>query len=524
MWLRRSCFLAASVFAAELSGAASLDERVEALFRPPVGEMIALSPDGQHVAYTTRSGKELAIAIMNLEFPASRRTVPVELERERDPATTTEDRPPVRLRFLRWATPDRLVFAPVERVIPLPPLVDANGRSTPNPDGPTIVSPIIAVDADGRQRGTVVDARTFMETSAEAVRSLADFLRTPKELAAVRKGPVHWRMPHIDILGFYPRDRDQLIIQTRGGYSIPARHLVDLRTGSVRAFGDDWPAPPGEPQVFDWRWLKLVGERRDAAHPTTAWRDDDLGKLQRTLAAKFPRRALEILDWSETRAHVLFRVTGGSDPGRIFVYHRSEDLAQEILLRAPWLNAAKLNETRFFEFQSPGGVQLSGYVTWPRKPRVAPPPLLVVFPSGFPGRAQPAFDPEAQVLADQGFVVARLNHRCVAGVNAEDHTALRTALERVSVDDARAAIEWLATRYPERPFDRRHIATLGRGFGGYLALRALQLQPAEFRCGIAIDAPMELRPWLQPLAPTGPASPTNIAPDIPPALIDYPEA
>jgi dipeptidyl aminopeptidase/acylaminoacyl peptidase len=253
----------------------------------------------------------------------------------------------------------------------------------------------------------------------------------------------------------------------------------------------------------------------------TAWRDDELGRVQRELEVKFPRRVVEILDWSETRTRVLFRVTGGSDAGRVFVFQRPEDLVLEILRCAPWLNAAKLNETRFFDFAAPDGAHLSGYVTWPKTPRVHPPPLIVVFPAGFPGHCQLAFDPEAQVFADLGFAVARLNHRSVAGVRAEDLTALRGAVDRVSVDDARAAIEWLAARYPDRPFDRKRVATLGRDFGGYLAVRALQLQPTVFRCGIAIDAPMELSSWLRPQE-TGLASPSaKVARNVPAALIDH---
>ncbi|MGH7945780.1 MAG: alpha/beta hydrolase family protein [Opitutaceae bacterium] len=512
--------MAASVFIAGLSRAASFDDRVEALFRPPLAEMIALSPEGQRVAYTTQAGGGLAIVIMNLENPGPKRTVKVDPDRD---AALTENQPPVQLRFLRWATASRLVFAPTERVIPLPPVTDKSGNFVPNPDGPTIVSPILVTDSDGRQRGALVDARDFTDTPADARKTLADLLRTTKELVATatRNEPVRWRMPHLDILGFLPSDREQLIIGTRGGYSIPAQHLVDIRTGGVREFGGDWPSPPGEPQVFDWHRLKVVGERKDAAHPTTAWRDDELGRVQRELELKFPRRVIEILDWSETRARVLFRVTGGSDPGRVFVFQRPENLVLEILRRAPWLNASKLNDTRFFEFDAPDGARLSGYLTWPGKRRLNPPPLLVVFPSGFPGRAQPAFDPESQIFADLGFVVARLNHRSVAGVNAEDLTALRAAVDRVSVDDVLAAIEWISARNPDRPFDRKHVVTLGRGFGGYLVVRALQLQSTVFRCGIAIDAPMDLRPWLRPQEAAGLAPPAKAVCDIPAALIDH---
>lgn len=503
---------------AGLLRAASFDDRVEALFRPPLGERMALSPEGRRVAYTTRSDGELGIVIMDLESQGVKRTVRVEPDRD---AAIGPAESPTQLRFLRWATADRLVYAPPARVVPLPPVTDKNGRSLPNPDGPTILSPIFAMDADGRQRGTLVDARDFQETPAEARRSLADLLRTTKELVATRNEPVRWKMPHLDILGFLPRERDQLIIQTRGAYSMPMQHLVDIKTGSVREFGGNWPVPPGEPEIFDGFRLKVVGERKAAARPATTWSDEELGGVQRELEAKFPRRTVEILDWSETRAQVLFRVTGGSDPGRIFVFHRPENLALEILRCAPWLSAAKLNETRFFEFDGPDGARLGGYLTWPKTPRSNPPPLLLVFPSGFPGRAQAPYDPEAEVFADLGYVVARLNHRSVGGVKPADLAALRTAVDRVGVDDARAVIEWIAARNPDRPFDRRRVATLGRGFGGYLAVRALQLEPAVFRSGVAIDAPMDLMTWLRSMEKEAATPPTKSERDVPAGLIDH---
>ena len=461
--------------------------------------MVALSPDGQRVAYTSQAGGKLAIVILNVENPGRKRTVPVEPERD---AAGAEEPPPTQLRFLRWANADRLVYAPVERVVPLPAVTDQDGHSFPNPDGPMIVSPIMATDADGRQRGTVVDARDFQETPAEARRSLADLLRTPQELQATRKEPIHWRMPHLEILGFLPHDRTQLIVGTRGAYSMPMQHLVDLRVGNVREYGDEWPAPPGEPQVYDWFRLKVVGERQDGVRPATLWRDEDLGRVQRELAVKFPRRIVEILDWSDNRARVLFRVTGGSDPGRVFVFQRTEDLVVEIFQRAPWLSVAKLNATHFFEFDAIDGSHLSGYLTWPGKPDPNPPPLLVIFPSRVPGWAQPAFDPEAQLFADLGFAVARLNHRSIPTVKTEHVAAMPATVDRVSVNDARAVIEWIAARTPERPFDRKHVATLGRDFGGYLALRALQFEPALFGSGVAIDVPMDLRARLDDLGQT----------------------
>src|SRR5262249_13714124 len=159
------------------------------------------------------TGSELTIVMVSLDGSAPKRTVTVDPGRE---AISADEKAQMQLRFLRWAPGGRLVYAPVERVLPLPPVTDKSGRITPNPDGPTIAAPVMVVDADGKQRGTLIDARYFQETPEEARRTLADLLRSPKQIAVAHNEPVRWRMPHLEILGFSPRERDHLVIETRG--------------------------------------------------------------------------------------------------------------------------------------------------------------------------------------------------------------------------------------------------------------------------------------------------------------------
>jgi pimeloyl-ACP methyl ester carboxylesterase len=60
------------------------------------------------------------------------------------------------------------------------------------------------------------------------------------------------------------------------------------------------------------------------------------------------------------------------------------------------------------------------------------------------------------------------------------------------VEDIRAAISWLSKNFP---VSRRRVALLGSDSGGYIAVRAVQLHPEEFRCAIAIDPPDDLQDW-----------------------------
>ena len=495
MSLPLRCFFLWWVFALfTVAGLATpFDDRVEALFRPPFAEQMALSPNGQRLAYTMQAGKDLTIMIMNVEFPGPKMTVIVAEERG---VAFSQEKQRAKLRFLRWATSDRLVFAPTEEVMPLPETVSIGGGRGPR-NGPLIYSPIMAVDADGRNPKTLVDADEFIFYPPED-------LRPRSENSSAIPEPQRWIGRQLDIVGFAADNREQLIIQARGiRRMVPTEQFsLNINTGKYTSMDDPSPtaakSSPRPTQVYDEKRQAVVGQRKHDVRPVTAWADGELAAVQRALEVKFPRRTVELLDWSDDRSRVLTRITGGSDPGRVYVYQCPENLVVEIFRRAPWLHSANLNENRFFEFDSVDGVHLSGYVTWPKKTRLNPPPVLLGFPSGFPGHAQAEFDPEAQVFADLGFVVVRLNHRSVTGIKLSDRAALQADPARVVVDDAMVVLEWLADRNPSHPFDRKRVATLGRGFGGYLAVRALQLEPEIFRCGLAIDAPMDLRTWLYP--------------------------
>lgn len=245
--------------------------------------------------------------------------------------------------------------------------------------------------------------------------------------------------------------------------------------------------------VFDYPRHAFVGARVNGLVPFTLWVDHTLKLVQQALDAKFPNRIVEILQWDDARSRFLLKVTG-SDPGRIFIYDRGTDLLTEFRRLAPWLKPEDLCAEEPIEFDTPAGVHLTGYLTYPRKSRVSPPPLAIVFPSGFLQRVSAGFDRDAQIYAKMGFVVLRLNARGTSGFGIAHRDAALPGVDRIPVEDAVAAIDWLAGR---RPIDTHRVVTVGSDFGGFLALRALELDPERFRCAVAVNAPVDLNRWLQ---------------------------
>ncbi len=307
-------------------------------------------------------------------------------------------------------------------------------------------------------------------------------------------------------LGF-AADPDVLFYASNVGRDTYGIYAFDVKTKQRTAFAveephvDLAPLEPGftnSPLVIDEYSGQLAGVRAVGVVPFTRWVDPELAALQRRFDLNFSQRTVEILQWDAARRRFLLRVSGGTDPGRYHVFQRPENVFVEVLRSAPWIRNADLHAALPFEFDPPGGGHLTGHLTFPRKPRLNPPPLLIGFSDGVLGRAPSGFDREAQVLAEMGFVVARINVRGMSGFGRAHRDAIRTEGERAPIADAVAALDWIAAHYP---VDRKRVATLGHGLGGYLALRAMQVEPDLFRCAVAIDAPLLPEAWLQPPMP-----------------------
>jgi pimeloyl-ACP methyl ester carboxylesterase len=589
-------FLCSAALLAAPARAVVNPAQIEALFRPFLAEQVTLAPDGRHVAYTDHSQQELAIIIMALDEPYAR--VRIQVADDRGLAFSKDKERPT-LRFLRWATANRLVFAPSVRSFPPPPPPASGG-------GSIIEASIMAVDADGQNPRRLIDAKD-LSIVMDAGSMPAPGQDPPPVL-------IRYRTP--EIMGFAVGDREHLLVQAQGfrtGQVITPTELdrVNVHTGKATVIDTDNPYGT---YVYDWqarrrltyvpsankverafqyqsatgigRWKPLeealtgwdakklritvenyfgehvyplgfdpnpdilyvasnvgrdtfgvyafnlktnqqtdlaledphvdlaplepsfpsaqlvfdevrgqfAGVRSPGPQPVTVWHDPEIAAAQRNLEKKFPQRTVEILEWSAARTAFLIRVTGGTEPGRYFVFQQPENLALEILRRAPWLDAAGLHASEAFAFNTASGVHLTGYVTLPRQSRLNPPPAVVCFADGFPSAPHAEFSREAQVLAAMGFVVIRLNHRGVGGFGIKHRDAVLAGIDRVPVEDALATVDWIARRHP---LDRKRIATLGNGFGGYLAVRALQLHPGAFRCAVAFNAPLDLSFWLR---------------------------
>jgi pimeloyl-ACP methyl ester carboxylesterase len=245
--------------------------------------------------------------------------------------------------------------------------------------------------------------------------------------------------------------------------------------------------------VFDRFQHRLAGIRYEQAFRTTAWIQPERRALQAHLERIFAGRSVDIIEWARDEKRFLVATQGPTDPGGFFIYETETNKVKEFVRRAPWIEPNHLHVTLGFSYAAADGARISGRVVVPQRPRIKPIPMVVLCPD-FPWRrVQSEFQADVHALADMGFVVVELNGRGAWGLGLKQRQSITAGFDLVQVEDIADAIVNLGKAFS---VNTGRVAVMGRGHGGFIALRALQSHPDKFRCAVALDATVDVGEWL----------------------------
>jgi dipeptidyl aminopeptidase/acylaminoacyl peptidase len=286
---------------------------------------------------------------------------------------------------------------------------------------------------------------------------------------------------------------------TYGIYAIDLKKKIRTTVAIETPLADFFSATGAgtSPLIFDEALKKLVGVRYTGAERATAWLDPELAEVQQVLKQTLRDHIPEIIEWDDQRQRFLVFASSQSDPGTYYVFNRPHRTLDEVMQRAPWLPETLRNPGMSFAFRTAEGVNLTGYLTLPKQPRLKRAPLVALCHDGPWLRDHPGYNRWVQALASMGFAVVQVNYRGSTGFGRKHLQALREAPDRVAVADLMAAVDWAIQSGRVHP---KLVATMGEGYGGYLALRAMQLHPDRFRCAVTLNAPTDLAVWANPPA------------------------
>jgi dipeptidyl aminopeptidase/acylaminoacyl peptidase len=194
----------------------------------------------------------------------------------------------------------------------------------------------------------------------------------------------------------------------------------------------------------------------------------------------------------------LVAFTNDSGPVPYYAYDRRTGDGHFLFEHQPVLSRYELAEMESFSFTSRDGLTIYGYLTFPPGVDHSGLPTVINVHGGPWARDRWGYNPEAQWLANRGYLCVQVNFRGSTGygkafINAGDREW--GARMQDDLTDAVAHVTGKGWADPAR------VAIYGGSYGGYAALAGATFTPDVYRCAVDIVGPSNLITLIQTIPP-----------------------
>jgi len=176
-------------------------------------------------------------------------------------------------------------------------------------------------------------------------------------------------------------------------------------------------------------------------------------------------------------------------PIRYYAYERASQTMTFLFAHQPALNDYPLAAMEPVSFSARDGLRLEAYITYPPGLPRENLPLVLNVHGGPWWRDTWGYHPEAQWLANRGYVCLQVNYRGSTGYGKDFLNAGDREWAGKMHDDLIDAVNWAVA---EAGVDRQRVAIYGGSYGGYAALVGATFTPDVFRCAIDMVGPSSL--------------------------------
>jgi dipeptidyl aminopeptidase/acylaminoacyl peptidase len=297
-----------------------------------------------------------------------------------------------------------------------------------------------------------------------------------------------------DVIAFGADGRSLLMTSSAGAQT--ARLVrVDLATGAMEVLAGDVDADVREVMINpDTREPQIVGLLK--ARTEYVVLDESVTADLAAIRALHPGDP--IFEGADDTDQVwLVGFTNDAGPVPYYAYDRATRTARFLFEHRPELTRYELAAMEPFSYQARDGLTVHGYLSFPPGRRDGLPTVLNVH--GGPWvRDTWGFNPEAQWLANRGYLCVQVNYRGSTGygkgfVNAGDREW--GAAMQNDLSDAVAHVISQGWADPER------VAIYGGSYGGYAALAGAAFTPDIYRCAVDIVGPSSLITLIESIPP-----------------------
>jgi dipeptidyl aminopeptidase/acylaminoacyl peptidase len=308
------------------------------------------------------------------------------------------------------------------------------------------------------------------------------------------------RIPSEDALTTDPiafsEDGTSLLLKSSVGAQTVQLVRIDLRTGATERLAGDPAADVRDvwlhPDTREPQFATLLKERAEylVLDQSVA---DDLAAIR----ALHPGDPV-IENGDDADATWLVAFTNDAGPVTYFSYDRASRTGQLLFEARPELSRYELAAMEPFSFTARDGLTIHGYASFPDGlPRSGLPTVLNVH-GGPWTRDVWGYNPEAQWLANRGYLCVQVNFRGSTGygksfVNAGD----REWGHRMQ-DDLTDAVAFVISQGWADP---ARVAIYGGSYGGYAALAGAAFTPEVYCCAVDIVGPSNLKTLIETIPP-----------------------
>ncbi len=271
---------------------------------------------------------------------------------------------------------------------------------------------------------------------------------------------------------------------------------IDLATGEQRVLAADPAADVSgvhlHPDTREPQIAILLKERAEyvVLDPAAA---EDLAAI-RALHPGDP--AISGGDDADTTWLVAF--TNDAGPIPYFFYDRKVKKGRFLFEHRPELNDYELARMEPFSFQARDGLVIHGYATFPPGGGRTGLPAVLNVHGGPWARDTWGFDPEAQWLANRGYLCLQVNFRGSTGYGKAFVNAGDREWGAKMQDDLTDAVAYAVAQGWADP---SLVAIYGGSYGGYAALAGAAFTQGVYRCAVDIVGPSNLKTLIETTPP-----------------------
>ncbi len=190
--------------------------------------------------------------------------------------------------------------------------------------------------------------------------------------------------------------------------------------------------------------------------------------------------------------------TNDAGPVAYYVYDPAAHTGRFLFDARPELNRYQLAAMEPFSFTSRDGLTIHGYATFPPGVDRRDLPAVLDVHGGPQVRDEWGWNPEAQWLANRGYLCVQVNYRGSTGYGKDFVTAGDHEWGAKMHDDLIDAVDYIVGQGWAA---RDNVAIYGGSYGGYAALVGAAFTPDVFRCAVDIVGPSNLKTLLETIPP-----------------------